>query len=112
MTFYENATIGALTRIRPLGSDTTYSIAGIPVLNSGTIKRFACISYGASAAGTMVVRINGGADQTICSLVTSVAPAAQAHATTAIAVSAGDYIELRTDTAAFAFGPYCTLEVS
>jgi hypothetical protein len=60
----------------------------------------------------MAVRINGGADQTICSLVTSVAPASQSHTTIAIAVNAGDYIELRTGTAAFAFGPYCVLEVS
>jgi hypothetical protein len=112
MTFYENAAIGALTRIRPLGSDGTYTVVGIPVLNSGTIRKFACISHGASSAGTMAVRINGGADQTICSLVTSVAPASQSHTTIAIAVNAGDYIELRTGTAAFAFGPYCTLEVS
>lgn len=112
LTYYELAAIGGNTRIRPLGTDATYPIVGIPVMRSGTIRRFACIANGSSGAGTMQVKINGGAAQTLCSIVASVAPAAQAVATTAIAVNAGDYIELLTGTAAFSYAPYCTLEVS
>jgi hypothetical protein len=91
-------------------------IAGFPIgytmLAAGTIRAMSCSSIGPSSAGTIQVSINGGAAQTIATIVGSGAPAAERHATTAIAVAQGDYVVLKSGTAAFSSNAVIVMEVS
>jgi hypothetical protein len=110
-TYAQPAGAGPTALIAAVGTYISGFNIGQTMLAAGTISAMSYASLGASAAGTVQVSINGGAFQTIATIVGGAAPTHEILATTAIAVAAGDYIVLRAGSASFSTAVTISFEV-